>query len=190
MNIKRAFKGQIRCKRWFARIFGCEFFSFFFECERIQVSHDIFISCILVDRQKMFWMINSQRFWLTTQSKGDHKKGLHTTQIKKKGKELSVYFPRQISKQFHPVCARKRKREICLNLMIWGLTLFWKSYNIWRPRGRIGHLFFNGGEESDHNGTNQLLQYQSMDNRRFMKVDKAHVMLDYDLISWLALVDF
>ena len=109
----------------------------------------------------MFWMINNQRFWLTTQSKGDHKKGLHTTQIRKnnnkekKEKKLSVYFPRQISKQFYPFFARKRKREICLTLMIWGLSLFWKSYNIWRLRGRIGHLSFNGGEEPDHKGTNQ-----------------------------------
>ena len=44
-------------------------------------------------------------------------------------------------------------------------------------------LVLNGGGEPDHKGTNQLLQYQSMDNKPFMKVDKAHVMFDYDLIS-------
>ena len=101
-------------------------------------------------------MISNQRFWLTTQSKGDHKKGLHSPQIKKrKEKELSVYFPRQISEQFHPFCARKRNREIGLTLMIWGLSLFWKSYNTWRPQGRIGYLSFNGGEEPGHKATNQ-----------------------------------
>ena len=38
-------------------------------------------------------MVNNQRFQLTIQSKGDHLKGLHTTQIKnKKQKKKSVYI--------------------------------------------------------------------------------------------------
>ena len=37
-------------------------------------------------------MVNNQRFQLTTQSKGNHLKGLHTTQIKQKTKNKSVYI--------------------------------------------------------------------------------------------------
>ena len=88
----------------------------------------------------------------------------YTAIKKKKEKKLSVYFPRQISKQFHLFCAGKRNREICLTLMIWGLSLFWKSYNIWRPLGRIGHLSFDGGEEPGHKGTNQPGQYSKKGN--------------------------
>ena len=40
-------------------------------------------------------MISNQRFWLTNQSKGDHKKGLDTPEIKKtKRKETFCIFPK------------------------------------------------------------------------------------------------
>ena len=54
-------------------------------------------------------MINNQRFWLTTQSKGDHKKGLHTTQIKKKREETFFIFPRENQQKVSPFLCKKEE---------------------------------------------------------------------------------
>ena len=55
-------------------------------------------------------MINNQRFWLTTQSKGDHKKALHTTQIKKKErKETFCIFPKANQQTASPFLCKKEE---------------------------------------------------------------------------------
>ena len=54
-------------------------------------------------------MINNQRFWLTTQSKGDHKKGLHITQIKKKEDETFCIFPRANQQKVSPFMCKKEE---------------------------------------------------------------------------------
>ena len=54
-------------------------------------------------------MISNQRFWLTTKSKGDHKKGLHTPQIKKKKKETFCIFPKANQQTVSPFLCKKEE---------------------------------------------------------------------------------
>ena len=54
------------------------------------------------------------RFWLTTQSKGDHKKGLRTPQInkKKERKETLCIFPKANQQTVSPFLCKKEEEGI------------------------------------------------------------------------------
>ena len=143
---RQPLKGQIRCKRWFARCFWVRIFLFLHWIWKNWSIGRHIISCVLVDREKNLNGKQSEIPVYHPVKRRPFKRVTYKANKTKNKKKRICIFPKANQQTVSPFLW-KINREICLTLKIWGLSLFWKSYSIWRPRGRPGFLSLNDGEE-------------------------------------------
>ena len=148
------------------------------------------ISCVLADREKMFLNGKQSEVPVNHPLKGRPFKRVTYKANKTKKKQICI-FPKANQQTVSPFLW-KMNREICLTLKIWGLSLFRKSYTIWRPRGRTGFLSLNDGEEPDQQTNRVGTRRRGILGRFWQFLTNVKYIFGKSLVlcSWLTIYDF